>query len=745
MIAYIVRRILYSIPIVIGGVVLTFLLFFTANKPKDMARQALGQKADQQAVDKWVKARGYDVPMFYNAEAAGFEKVTRTIFYRKCARLLVFDLGRSDAVGHRLIGGEIRRRMWPSLCIAIPSFILGLFTNITLGLIVAFCRGTYLDKGATVICVVMMSISGLFYIIGGQFLFAQWLKIFPISGFDWGGNTWRFVFLPVIIGVISGIGRGVRFQRTVMVEEVGKDYVRTARAKGLSESAVMFRHVLKNAMIPILTGLVLAIMFLFMGSLVMESFFGIPGMGSMTMIAIQAQDYSVIRSMTYIGSLLFVTGLLLTDISYTLVDPRVSLGSGGSRQIHGQPSLKEVAVIIGGLCMLVGAGLGIYKFITWFNALKLQTRVPILANVGVGIALAALGGFLIYARGSELWRSAWKQVRRNRVAMVSLVFLGFYLFIGLADSISWSDMEVPRNAPPGTKAVMRPPRSVLDRIFAPVALPENEEKTYSAPLASHLMTKETVEKKVGDELVKQRKYTPLKKPGWHLLGTDQTGKDVLYVTLKSVRTGLIIGISPILLTIPLAIFFGISAGFFGGWVDDAIQYLYGTMASIPGILLMACFMILFGQGVPQLCIVMGITGWVGLCRLLRGETLKLREREYVQASTALGVSKFRILGKHIVPNLMHLVLITVVLSFSGRVLSEAMLSYIGIGVGPGTYSWGTMINGARSELGRDPIVWWTLAAAFIAMLGLVLPANLFADALRDALDPSLRVRGAGDR
>jgi len=745
MIAYIIRRILYAVPIVIGGVLLTFVLFFIANTPKDMARRALGPHADDAAIQKWILSRGYDLPMFYNPQAEGSDKLTRTMFYQKCARLVIFDLGWSDSVNKRLIGPEIRRRMWPSLCIAVPTFILGMFVDITLGLIVAFCRGTYLDRGATVLCVLMMSVSGLFYIIAGQFLFAQWLKIFPISGFDWGGSTIRFVFLPVLIGVIGGIGGGVRFLRTVMVEEVGKDYVRTARAKGLGEGAVMFRHVLKNAMIPILTGSVMTIMFLFMGSLITESFFGIPGLGSMTMLAIQSQDYSVIRSMTYIGSLLFVTGLLLTDISYTLVDPRVSLGSGGARSIQGQPSPMEVAVIFAGMGVLVGAAFGIYKAIKFIMSLNLQTRVPAVSNMGAAIAVLALIGFLSYTRRSELWRSAWRQVRRNKAAMISLVFLGFYLLVGLSDSISWSDMRVPEGAPAGAKQVIGPAKSVLDRIFAPLASSENEEKTYSAPLAEHLVAKETVETVVDGKIVKNREFKPLKHPGAHLLGTDQTGKDVLYVTLKSVRTGLIIGASPILLTVPLAIFFGVSAGFFGGWVDDVIQYLYSTMASIPGILLMACFMILFGQGVPQLCIVMGITGWVGLCRLLRGETFKLREREYVQAATALGVSKYVILARHIVPNLMHLVLISVVLSFSGRVLSEAVLSYIGIGVGPDTFSWGTMINGARSELGREPAVWWTLAAAFLAMLGLVLPANLFADALRDALDPSLRVRGAGDR
>jgi peptide/nickel transport system permease protein len=311
-------------------------------------------------------------------------------------------------------------------------------------------------------------------------------------------------------------------------------------------------------------------------------------------------------------------------------------------------------------------------------------------------------------------------------------------------------VEHPAGNSPNAQAAMTPPLSILDRICAP--LTTRPEKTYSAPLADTLVAKTTIDKLVDDKPVfvdgqplKERVFKPLEYPGAHLLGTDQTGNDVLYVTLKGVRTALIIGGLTTIIAVPFAILFGVVAGFFGGWVDDVITYIYTTLSCIPSVLLIACFMLIFGRGIVQLCIVMGITGWVGLCRLLRGETLKLREREYVQAATALGVSKYVILARHIVPNVMHLVLISIVLRFSGQVLSEAMLSYIGIGVGPDTYSWGTMINGARNELGREPMVWWNLAASFAAMLALVLPANLFSDSLRDALDPSLRVRGAGDR
>jgi peptide/nickel transport system permease protein len=753
MIAYLIRRLLYAVPTVLGIVFLTFAMFFIANKPEDMAHRALGMKADAAAIKKWIQKRGYDLPLLYNDKARGTAKVTQTLIYQKCARVLVFDLGRSDA-NDRDIAGEIRRRMMPSLAITVPSFALGLLVEITLSLIVAFLRGTYLDRGATVLCVVLMSVSGLFYIIGGQFVFAQWLKLFPISGFDWGGSTLKFLFLPVLIGVVGGIAGSVRFGRTVMVEEVGKDYVRTARAKGLGESAVMFRHVLKNAMIPILTGAVMSIPFLFMGSMLMESFFGIPGLGGMTINAINAQDFAVIRSMTFIGAVLYIIGLLMTDVSYTLVDPRITLGSGGSRSLQGQPSLKDVAAILVTLEVLAYLGYGIYKGYVYLSGvgfiIEIRKRLPLGTNAGAAGVVIGLVAFLLYARRSVLWVNAWRQVRRSKLAMASMVVVLLFLIVGLMDSVSWSDVQRPAGSAPNAQAAMTPPLSILDRICT--RLRSRTEKTYSAPLADTLVGKATVDKLVDGKPVlvdgvplKERVYKPLEYPGAHLLGTDQTGNDVLYVTLKGIRTALIIGGLTTIIAVPFAMLFGVVAGFFGGWVDDVITYIYTTLSCIPSVLLIACFMLIFGRGIVQLCIVMGITGWVGLCRLLRGETLKLREREYVQAATALGVSKYVILARHIVPNFMHLVLITVVLSFSGRVLSEAMLSYIGIGVGPDTYSWGTMINGARNELGRDPMVWWNLAASFAAMLALVLPANLFADALRDALDPSLRVRGAGDR
>jgi peptide/nickel transport system permease protein len=235
----------------------------------------------------------------------------------------MFDFGQSDS--GRDIGYDISQRMWPSLAIAVPVFIVGLFLTITLALIVAFFRGTYMDTWAVVLCVAMMSISSLFYIIGGQFLVGKLLHLVPISGFDSGVAGAKFIVLPVVVMIIGGLGGGIRWYRTIFLEEINKDYVRTARAKGLSEQAVLYVHVLRNALIPILTGVVVVLPTLFLGSLITEAFFGIPGLGSYTIDAIQRQDFAIVRSMVFLGSFLYIIGLLLTDISYTIVDPRVRL------------------------------------------------------------------------------------------------------------------------------------------------------------------------------------------------------------------------------------------------------------------------------------------------------------------------------------------------------------------------------------------------------------------------------------
>lgn len=322
MLAYILRRLLYAIPILIGVNLITFALFFVVNTPDDMARTQLGGKrVTREAITKWKADRGYDKPLFVNTEASGTGVLSETIFFTKSARLFVGDFGRAE--DGRDIAREIGARMGPSLAIALPTFILGLFVTVSVALMLTLFRGTYLDFWGVVLCVAMMSISGLFYIIGGQYLISKLWRLVPISGYSAGLDAWKFLILPVAIGVVSGIGSSTRWYRTIFLEEIGKDYVRTARAKGLSEIAVLFRHVLRNALIPILTGVVVVIPMLFMGSLLTESFFGIPGLGSYTIDAIQAQDFAVVRAMVFIGSVLYIVGLILTDISYTLVDPRI--------------------------------------------------------------------------------------------------------------------------------------------------------------------------------------------------------------------------------------------------------------------------------------------------------------------------------------------------------------------------------------------------------------------------------------
>ncbi len=324
MLAYIVRRLLYAIPILIGVNLLTFYLFFVVNSPDDMARMHLGMKrVTPEAIEKWKASHGYDKPLLLNSGAQALDKVTDTIFFEKSLKLFVFDFGYSD--DGRDISFDIGQRMMPSLAIAIPSLLIGLMINITFALLMAFFRGTYIDLSGVILCVVLMSISAMFYIIGGQYLLAKLFRLVPISGFDSGLDALKFIILPVVIGVVSGIGAGSRWYRTFFLEEAGKDYVRTARAKGLSESLVLFRHILRNALIPIVTGVVALLPLLFMGSLLLESFFAIPGLGSYTIDAINNQDFAIVRVMVFLGSVLYIIGLILVDITYTVVDPRVRL------------------------------------------------------------------------------------------------------------------------------------------------------------------------------------------------------------------------------------------------------------------------------------------------------------------------------------------------------------------------------------------------------------------------------------
>ncbi len=322
MTAYIIRRLIYGVFVLVGVNVFTFALFFFVNSPDDMARAQLGAKrVTPEAVEKWKHERGYDKPLFLNDNSIGVARVTETVFFDKSVRLFAFQFGASDQ--GRNIGYDISTRMWPSLAVQVPAFVVGLAVYITFALLMAFFRATYIDFWGVVLCVLMMSISSLFYIIGGQFVFGKLWSLVPISGYDVGFDALKFLALPVLIGVISGIGGSARWYRTIFLEEISKDYVRTARAKGLSEARVLFRHVLQNAMIPILTGVVVVIPLLFMGALITESFFGIPGLGSYTIDAISQQDFAIVRAMVFLGSVLYIIGLILTDISYTLVDPRV--------------------------------------------------------------------------------------------------------------------------------------------------------------------------------------------------------------------------------------------------------------------------------------------------------------------------------------------------------------------------------------------------------------------------------------
>lgn len=327
MVAYLIRRLAYGALTVLGVLLLLFVLFFAVTDPDDIARKAVGERARPEVYEQWKKNHGYDRPMFLNRKHAATDgrRYTDTLLFEHFRRMLTFDFGRSDAddtpIGERLWEGA-----GPSLSLTVPLFALGLVLGVAVALSVAFFRETYIDRSVLLLCMLTMSVAGLLYIIGGQYLVGLLLKWFPISGFDSDPSVIaRFLALPVMIGVVTGFGADTRFYRTIFIEEMNRDYVRTARAKGCGDTRVMLRHVLRNALIPILTNIVIAIPFLFTGALLLESFFGIPGLGSMTVDAINGNDFSTLRTMVYLGALLFILGQLLTDIGYALVDPRVRL------------------------------------------------------------------------------------------------------------------------------------------------------------------------------------------------------------------------------------------------------------------------------------------------------------------------------------------------------------------------------------------------------------------------------------
>ncbi len=325
--------------------------------------------------------------------------------------------------------------------------------------------------------------------------------------------------------------------------------------------------------------------------------------------------------------------------------------------------------------------------------------------------LLVVGGFALVffllrqGARNERWQRAWLRLKRDRTGMIALGVVLLYLFIGALEML-----QVP-GGPVGT-------HSLLD-IAVEKTLHVKPEKTYSAPMA--------------DEIFGTTRGEKLN--GWHLLGTDVLGKDVFVQTLKACRTAIIIGGLTSAIYVPLGALLGILAGYFRRWVDEIVQYLYSTLASIPEVLLLVAIIMVLGKGLGTMSIALGVTGWVTLCRLVRGETMRQSERTYVTAARALGQSHWNIVVRHLLPNVMHLVLISFVLGFSGIVLAEAVLSYLGVGAPVGTASWGAMIDSGRSELARDPVVWWNIAPAAGALFFLVLALNLLGDALRRAFDP----------
>ncbi len=320
MLGYLMRRSAYSFLVILGVVFFLFILFFTIASPDDIARQAVGDKALPEVIEQWKVNHGYDRPLWPSSS-----QLTDNLLFDHFRRLLTFQFGQSDSDGvpisQRLLNGA-----GPSFALTLPLFLVGLVVGVVISLFVAFFRGTYIDRLGLTVAVFAMSISILLYIIGGQFLLGRLLRWYPVSGFEPELSViWRFLALPVIVGVAAQVGGDIRFYRTVFVEEIYKDYVRTARAKGAGEMRIMLVHVLRAALVPIVTNVVMVIPFLFTGSLLLEAGFGIPGLGSVTVEAINSNDFSTLRAVVFLGSLLFIVGQILTDIAYTLVDPRIRL------------------------------------------------------------------------------------------------------------------------------------------------------------------------------------------------------------------------------------------------------------------------------------------------------------------------------------------------------------------------------------------------------------------------------------
>jgi peptide/nickel transport system permease protein len=326
MLNYIIRRLGYGVLILIGVNLFTFVLFFTVNTPDDMARLNIGGKrVTQEQIEKWKAERGYDKPVYWNRKAEGPQRLTDTILWDRSVSLMLLDFGRSDARNAINIGQEVKTRMWVSLQLAVPLFLLQVVASTAFALLLVFFRHSRIDFWGVVLCVVMLSISSLFYIIVGQFLFSRLFRLVPISGYAPGLDAAKFLVLPILLSLLSRLGGEARLYRAMFLEEIGKDYVRTARAKGLAEHVVLFRHVLRNALIPIITSAGSYLPYVFLGSLVFESFFGIPGLGAFVIDAISGQDFAIVRTMVFLGAVLYIASYVLIDILYTLVDPRVRL------------------------------------------------------------------------------------------------------------------------------------------------------------------------------------------------------------------------------------------------------------------------------------------------------------------------------------------------------------------------------------------------------------------------------------
>jgi len=327
MIRHILRRFGYGLLVLIGVNLFTFFLFFSVNTPDDMARLNIGGKrVTQEQIEKWKVERGYDKPLYWDAAQAGQAKLTHTILWERSASLMLLDFGRSDARQAVNIGHEIKTRMGVSLQLALPLFILQVIISVSFALLLVFFRNSRIDFWGVVLCVVMLSISSLFYIIVGQFFFSRLLRLVPINGYAPGLDAVRFLALPIMLSLLSRLGGEARLYRAMFLEEIGRDYVRTARAKGLSEQIVLFRHVLRNALIPVITSLGSYLPYVFLGSLVFESFFGIPGLGAFIIEAIAGQAVAVVRPMVQIDAAHCIASTALIDIAYTWVDPRVRLG-----------------------------------------------------------------------------------------------------------------------------------------------------------------------------------------------------------------------------------------------------------------------------------------------------------------------------------------------------------------------------------------------------------------------------------